>query len=59
MISHPNHHNFLLILFPQAMLRGSLRKVLHGFDLLMIGLGVVIGSGAFSLTGEGQALYAG
>jgi hypothetical protein len=41
------------------MLRGSLRKVLHGFDLLMIGLGVVIGSGAFSLTGQGQAVYAG
>jgi len=41
------------------MLRGSLRKKLNGFDLLMIGLGVVIGTGAFSLTGQGQAVYAG
>ena len=41
------------------MLRGNLRKAFHGFDLLMIGLGIVIGTGAFSLTGEAQAKYAG
>lgn len=41
------------------MLRGNLRKAFNSFDLLMIGLGIVIGSGAFKLTGQAQATYAG
>jgi len=40
------------------MLRGSHRKALSGFDVLMLGLGVVIGSGWAQLTGT-AALYAG
>lgn len=29
----------------QALLRGSLRKAFNGFDLLCLGLGIVIGTG--------------
>ena len=43
----------------QAMLRGALRKAFSGFDLLMLGLGIVMGTGAFTLTGQAQAQYAG
>lgn len=43
----------------QAMLRGNLRKTFTKFDLLMLGLGIVIGSGVFSLTGKAAALTAG
>ena len=43
----------------EAMLRGNLRRSLGRFDLLMLGLGVVIGTGVFSLTGVAQARFAG
>ena len=41
------------------MLRGSLRRTYSQFDLLMLGLGIVVGSGVFTLTGQGSALFAG
>lgn len=40
------------------MLRGSLRKAFGGFDILMLGCGIVIGSGWAQLMGT-TALYAG
>lgn len=43
----------------EAMLRGSLRRTLSWFNLLMIGLGVVIGTGVFTMTGAVQARFAG
>lgn len=43
----------------EAMLRGALRRSFSGFDLLMLGLGIVIGTGAFTLTGQAQAQFAG
>ncbi len=42
----------------QAMLRGSLRQAFGGFDILMLGCGIVIGSGWSQLMGM-AALYAG
>jgi APA family basic amino acid/polyamine antiporter len=43
----------------EAMLRGSLRRAFSRFDLLMMGLGIVIGTGFFSLTGPAAILLAG
>ena len=43
----------------QALLRGSLRKAFGGFDLWMLGLGLVVASGWASLTGQAGQLYAG
>ena len=43
----------------QALLRGSLRKAFGGFDLLCLGLGIVIGSGWAQLTGNAAQQYAG
>lgn len=43
----------------QALLRGSLRKAFAGFDLWMLGLGLVIGSGWAQLTGSAGQQYAG
>ena len=41
------------------MLRGNLKRAFSLFDLLMIGLGITIGSGVFILTGVSQGAYAG
>jgi hypothetical protein len=43
----------------QAVLRGSLRKAFGGLDLLLLGLGIVIGSGWAQLTGSAAQQYAG
>lgn len=43
----------------EALLRGSLRKAFNGFDLLMLGLGIVIGSGWAQLTGTAAQEYSG
>ena len=43
----------------QALLRGSLRKAFGGFDLLFLGLGIVIGSGWAQLTGMAAQTFAG
>lgn len=43
----------------QALLRGSLRKAFSGFGLLMLGLGIVIGSGWAQLSGMAGQQYAG
>ncbi len=43
----------------EALLRGSLRKAFNGFDLLMLGLGIVIGSGWAQLTGTAAQQYSG
>lgn len=43
----------------QAMLRGQLRQSFNKLDLLMLGTGIVIGSGVFQLTGLVAAVYAG
>jgi len=43
----------------QALLRGSLRKAFGGFDLLCLGLGIVISSGWGQLSGEAACHYAG
>jgi hypothetical protein len=43
---------------PQAMLRGSLRKTFGGFDVLCLGLGILIGSGWAQFTGT-AGVYAG
>jgi hypothetical protein len=43
----------------QALLRGSLRKAFGAFDLLCLGLGVVIGTGWAQLTGTAAQQYAG
>lgn len=42
----------------QAMLRGSLRKTFGGFDVLCLGLGILIGSGWAQFTGT-AGVYAG
>lgn len=39
--------------------RGSLRKVLGAFDLTMLGIGAIIGTGVFVLTGVAAAKHAG
>ncbi|KAI3435769.1 hypothetical protein D9Q98_001827 [Chlorella vulgaris] len=43
----------------EAVLRGSLRKAFGGLDLLLLGLGIVIGSGWAQLTGSAAQQYAG
>jgi hypothetical protein len=43
----------------QALLRGSLCKAFGGFGLLMLGLGIVIGSGWAQLSGMAGQQYAG
>ncbi|KDD75750.1 amino acid permease [Helicosporidium sp. ATCC 50920] len=43
----------------EALLRGNLRKSFTGFDLLMLGIGITMGSGVFSLTGQAIAVQAG
>ena len=43
----------------QALLRGSLRKAFGMFDLLCLGLGIVIGSGWTQLTGSTAQQYSG
>lgn len=43
----------------QALLRGSLRKAFSGFDLLLLGLGIVIGSGWAQLSGVTAQQFAG
>ncbi|PSC68357.1 cationic amino acid transporter 1-like [Micractinium conductrix] len=43
----------------EALLRGSLRKAFGMFDLLCLGLGIVIGSGWGQLSGAAAELYAG
>ena len=43
----------------QAVLRGNLRKEFGKFGLLMLGLGIVIGSGVFALTGQTALLVSG
>ena len=35
----------------QAVLRGSLRKAFSGLDMLLLGLGVIIGTGIYTVTG--------
>ena len=41
------------------MLNGNLKRAFSFFDLLMIGIGITVGSGVFLLTGTAQALYTG
>ena len=41
------------------MLRGNLRKTFTQFDLLMMGLGIVVGGSVYYFSGQGMALYAG
>ena len=48
-----------LLAVEQALLRGSLRKAFGMFDLLCLGLGIVIGSGWGQLSGAAAELYAG
>ena len=36
---------------PQAVLRGSLRKSFSGMDMLLLGLGIIIGTGIYTVTG--------
>uniref|UniRef100_A0A1D2A014 Cationic amino acid transporter C-terminal domain-containing protein n=1 Tax=Auxenochlorella protothecoides TaxID=3075 RepID=A0A1D2A014_AUXPR len=43
----------------EALLRGNLRKVFSGFDLLMLGLGITIGGGVWRLTGHAASSLAG
>ena len=43
----------------EALLRGSLRKAFNGFDLLMLGLGIVIGTGWGLLSGIAAETFAG
>ena len=43
----------------QALVRGSMRKAIGGWDLLFLGLGIVIGSGWAQLTGMAAQHYAG
>lgn len=43
----------------QALLRGSLRKAFNSFDLLCLGLGIVIGTGWGLLSGVAAETYAG
>ncbi|EFN54400.1 hypothetical protein CHLNCDRAFT_36103 [Chlorella variabilis] len=43
----------------EALLRGSLRKAFSGFDLLLLGLGIVIGSGWAQLSGVTAQQFAG
>lgn len=43
----------------QALLRGSLRKAFNGFDLLCLGLGIVIGTGWGLLSGIAAETFAG
>ena len=42
-----------------VVMRGSLRKAFSGFGLLMLGLGIVIGSGWAQLSGMAGQQYAG
>ena len=41
------------------MLRGSLRKAFGRWGLLLLGLGIVIGSGWAQLTASAASMYAG
>ncbi len=43
----------------QALLRGSMRKAFGGFDLWMLGLGLVVATGWATLTGSAAQQYAG
>ena len=43
----------------QALLRGNLQKAFGGYDLLLLGLGIVIGSGWAQLTGYAAVAVAG
>lgn len=52
-------HSGLGCLELQSMLKGNLRRTFTLFDLIMIGIGITIGSGIFLLTGLAQALYVG
>ncbi len=46
-------------LLAQASGKGSLKKVLGAFELTMLGIGAIIGTGIFVLTGVAAADYAG
>lgn len=43
----------------QSMLKGNLRRSFTLFDLIMIGTGLVVGSGVLIVTGEVQGQLAG
>jgi APA family basic amino acid/polyamine antiporter len=43
----------------QALLRGSMRKAFGGFDLWMVGLGLVVATGWATLSGSAAQYYAG
>ena len=43
----------------QSMLKGNLRRSFTLFDLIMIGTGLVVGSGVLIVTGEVQGQIAG
>lgn len=49
----------VLVGLPQASLRGSLRKTFSGWELLLFGIGIVIGTGIYSQNGTAAFRLAG